>query len=176
MRRFAIAVMTLTLLVPTTAVWALGADHPKQAVTNDKWPKGLAELVNAENRVHGFFVNWEDVFFFIGDTAALNAFLAKYAQLPDTKLRVVIHPGRLDVRSPWDKQPRGIAADWKLYATPFARDQVMKDGVKPGDFVTRIDVWLGGSIKLDELRVPEKVVVESGGEIEAFVKKHEQAR
>jgi len=175
MRRFAIAIITLMFLVPTL-VWALGSDHPKQPVNNDKWPKGLAELVNAENRVHGYFVNWEDVFFFKGDTAALNDFLTKYSRLPDTTLHVVIHPGRLEVRSPWDKQPRDIAADWQIYASPFTRDQVQAAGVKPGPFVTRLDVWLGGSVKLDELRVPEKVSVESGGEIEAFVKEHGEAQ
>ena len=175
MRRFAIVGMILALLIPALA-WAVGSDHPKQPVNNDKWPKGLAGLVNAENRVHGYFVNWEDVFFFKGNTAALNDFLTNYAQLTDAKLHVVIHPGRLDVRSPWDKQPRLIAADWQLYASPFTRDQVQADGVKSGPFVTRIDVWLGSSIKLDELRVPEKVSVESGGEIEAFVKKHGAAQ
>jgi hypothetical protein len=172
MRNLAVAGMILALLIPTVA-WALGSDHPKQPVHNDKWPKGLAELVNADNRVHGYFVNWEDVFFFRGDTASLNTFLIQYAQLPDTRLQVVLHPGKLEVRSPWDKQPRReVVADWKLYATPFTRDQVQAAGVKPGPFVTRIDISLGGSVRLDELRVPANVPVESGGEIEAFVKRH----
>ena len=174
MRKVAVAGIILALLIPTVA-WALGSDHPKQPVNNDKWPKGLAELVNADNRVHGYFVNWEDVFFFRGDTASLNAFLNGYAQLPDTKLKVVLHPGKLEVSSPWDKQPRDVAADWKLYATPFTRDQVQAAGVKPGPFVTRIDIWLGASIRLDEIRVPANVLVESGGEIESFVKRHKDA-
>jgi hypothetical protein len=174
MRKFAV-VIALTLSFPAI-VWALGSDHPKQPVNNDKWPKGMAELVNADNRVHGYFVNFEDVFFFKGDTDALNDFLAKYAQLLGAKLHVVIHGGRLDVRSPWDKQSRDIEADWQLYATPFTRDQVQAGAVKPGPFVTRVDVWLGGSINLDELRVPEIISVDSGGEIEAFVKKHGVAK
>jgi hypothetical protein len=168
MRRLAIAIITVTLLVPTV-VWAWGADHPKKPVNKNGWPKGLAELVNAENRVHGYFVNWEDVFFFKGDTAALNDFLTKYAQLPDTTLRVVIHPGRLNVRSPWDKEPRDIVADWRLYASPLMRDAERPGKLTRGPFVTRVDVCLGGSVKLTELRVPDNVSVESGGEIEAFV-------
>ena len=171
MRKVAVAGMILTLLIPAVA-WALGSDHPKQPVNNDKWPKGLADLVNADNRVHGYFVNWQDVFFFKGDTVAINDFLDKYAQLRSVKLHLVIHAGRLVVRSPWDEQPRDIEADWQLYATRFTPDQVQDGRVKPGPFVTRVDVWLGGAIKLDELRVPKNVVVDSGGEIETFVKKH----
>lgn len=99
MPRLANLILTLTLIIPTV-VWAYGSDHLGQPVNYDRWPKGLAELVNAENRVHGYFVNWVDVFFFRGETAAFNEFLAKYSQLPDTKLHVVIHPGKLEVRSP----------------------------------------------------------------------------
>jgi len=36
----------------------------------------------------------------------------------------------------------------------------------------RVDVWLGRRIKLDELRIPEDFVVESGREIEDFVARH----
>ncbi len=174
MRRLAVGIVTLVLLVPVM-VWARGKDHGTRPVSSDTWPKGLAELVNAENRVHGYSVNREDHFFFKGDTAALNDFLTRYAQLPVTKLHVAIHPGRLEVRS-MDGQPLDVAADWQLYATPFTREQVQRDGVKPGPFVTRVDVWLGGSVKLEKLAVPEKVSVESGGEIEAFVKKHAKPR
>jgi hypothetical protein len=174
MRRSVGVGMILALLFPAIA-WALGSDHPGQPVSSDTWPAGLADLVNADNRVHGYFVNWEDVFFFKGDTAAFNDFLKKYSQLPDTSLHVVVHPGRLAVRSPWDKQPRDIAGDWELYASPFTRDEAQAEGVTPGSFVTRIDVWLGGSITLDELRIPGNVSVASGGEIEALVKKHGEA-
>src|SRR5688572_14840873 len=110
--------LTLAVLAVPTFAWALGADHRKDPVRNPKWPAGLEELVNADNRVHGYFVNWEDVFFFRGDTASLNAFLDRYGKLPDTELRLVLHPGRLRVKSPWDKQPRDVEADWKLYASP----------------------------------------------------------
>ena len=141
-------------------------------VNNDKWPAGLAELVNSENRVHGYFVNWEDVFFFRGDTAGLNQFLAKYSTLPAAKLELIVHAGKLEVKSPWDKQPREIVANWRLYTSPFEREQLTANGLKPGDFVTRVDVWLGDAIKLTELQVPQNVSVKSGGEIERFVEQH----
>jgi hypothetical protein len=37
-----------------------------------------------------------------------------------------------------------------------------------------VDVWLGGRIKLDELRIPANVEVASGGEIEKFVTDREK--
>jgi len=173
MRQYAtVFLAALALLIPTMAL-GLGADHPSGAVNNDKWPKGLAELVNGGKRVHGFFVNEIDILFFRGDASALNTFLTRYSELPGTQLRVVLHPGQIEAKSPWDKQPRKIAADWKLHAGPYE-----EGGAEPksGEFVTRVDVWLGGSIKLEELRVPANVTVESGGEIEAFVKGHTKAK
>lgn len=170
--RVRVTFVALALLIPTVA-WGLGADHPSTPISNDKWPKGLAELVNGENRVHGYFVNAIDILFFRGDASALNAFLTDYSRLAGTQLRLVLHPGKLEVKSPWDEQRRNLEADWKLYAAPYE-----EDGARPksGEFVTRVDVWLGGSVKLEELRVPANVAVESGGEIEAFVKSHAKRR
>jgi hypothetical protein len=162
----------LALLIPTIA-WGLGADHRSGAIDNNQWPKGLAALVSGDNRVHGFFVNETDILFFRGDALALNTFLTKYSELLGTKLQLVLHPGKLEVKSPWDKQPRKIAADWKLYAAPYEEGGAQP---KSGEFVTRVDVWLGGSVKLEELRVPANVTVKSGGEIEAFVKEHAKAK
>lgn len=164
-------VIAFAFLIPAIA-WSVGADHPSHPITNDQWPEGLAELVNRDNRVHGYFVNFEDILFFQGDTTALNAFLEQYAKLANTRLKVVIHPGKLEVKSPWDDEPRNISADWRLYASPFTRDQLQAGRLKPGPFVTCVDVWLGGSVNLKELRVPKNVLVESGGEIEAFVETH----
>ena len=171
-RSIQIAFVVLVLSIPASAL-ALGGDEPNGPMNNDKWPTGLAAIVNADNRVYGYFVNWEDTLFFRGNTAAFNVFLAKYAQLPNTKLELVIHPGKLEVQSPWDKQPRALSANWRLYCTPFAQEQVMNGGVKPGPFITRVDLWLGDSVKLAELQVPSNVPVTSGGEIEAFVKQHQ---
>jgi hypothetical protein len=176
MRKFSIVILALVLMCPAL-LCAVGADHPKEPVHNEQWPKVLDELVNVFNRVHGYFVNWEDVFFFRGDTAAVNAFLAKYSQLGNARLLVVLHAGKLEVKSPWDKQPRDLMADWQLYAAPFTPEQVKPgDAVKPGPFVTRVDICLGGSIKLDQLEVPQNVLVESGGEIDSFVQRHEHGK
>src|SRR5262249_10819958 len=124
------------LLVPSLAL-GLGADHPQgqPVFGSDRWPKGLADLVNSPLRVHGYFVNETDVFFFAGDTDRLNVFLKSYSQLPDAKLRLVLHLGTLEVKSPWDKQPRDIKADWRLYASPYSPAQLAGEGpVQLGQF------------------------------------------
>lgn len=168
-------ILLIALLFMPGVAQGLGADHDKRPVNNDGWPKGLADLVNSDNRIHGFFVNWQDYFFFAGDSSAFNEFLQKYSQLLNTRLQLVIHPGKLEVKSPWDKQPRDLSADWKLYTSPYG--PVTQPATAPTNtqFITRIDLYLGGSVKLDDLKIPENVPVESGGEIEGFVKKHQAA-
>jgi hypothetical protein len=148
------AVALLVWGVAASQALGLGADHPKEELAK-----------RGPNCVHGYFVNWEDVFFFAGDTAALNKFLDDYARTPNAELRVVLHPGPKKARSPWDKADRDIPVDWSLYTWNTGGK-----GQKPAP--TRVDVWVGAKIKLDELRVPANVTVESGGEIEKFVEGH----
>src|SRR5262245_29218443 len=91
-------VALITLALPGL-VLALGADHPRGPVGRASyWPDGLQELANCRGRVHGFFVNAEDFFFYAGETKALNEFLRDYARLKDTKLEVVLHVGRKRAR------------------------------------------------------------------------------
>jgi hypothetical protein len=73
-----------------------------------------------------------------------------------------LHPGKPELQSPWDGRPRAIVADWKRYAAPH--DEA---GARPeaGEFVTRVDVWLGGAVKWDQLRVPANVPVETHDQV-----------
>ena len=168
------AFVACVLVVPNIA-WALGQDHGTRAVNNSGRPKGLAEIVNTDHRVHGYFVNWQDVFFFHGHTQTLNEFLVELEALQDTQLKVVIHAGQLEVKSPWDKQSRDKQAEWRLYTSPYVG--FPKSSVEKREpFVTQVDVYVSGEVKLDELRVPTMAKVESGGEIEEFVKRHQETQ
>jgi hypothetical protein len=163
-------------LVPSLAL-GLGGEYPpgQPVFGTDAWPKGLVELVNSPLRVHGFFVNWQDFFYFAGDTDKLNAFLKDYSELPGAERRVILHTGKQEVKSPWDKGPRTIAADWKLYATPFTREQLegaMARGevaAKPGRFVVNLEIWSGGQIDLDKLEIPAALSVEAGDDAQKDV-------
>lgn len=165
--RACLAVLTV-LVFAAPEVFGLGSDHPKGPVDGHAhWPQGLKELVNREGRVHGFWVNDEDVFFYAGDTQALNQFLEVYAKLPKTALTVVIHPGLKNARSPWERQDRDLPTQWSLHTGGDSKD---------GRFVTRVDVWLGGRIRLEHVRLPANVEAASGGEIERFVAEHNKKK
>ena len=99
--------------------FGLGMDYPNDRPVNNNpsWPKGMAKLVNTTNRVHGFFVNAEDIFFFSGSATNLTAFLADYSQMQGVeKHRLILHEGVGEAKSPWEKT--GRACDWKLYGCP----------------------------------------------------------
>jgi hypothetical protein len=128
----------------------------------------LVRTVAREERVHGFWVNETDVFFYDGDTRAFNQFLDAYGKLKSTALQVVLHPGARKARSPWDKAERNIPVTWSLHASFDPLDHVPVPNAA-GRFYTRIDVWLGSRLKLEDLRIPANIDVASGGEIERFI-------
>ena len=164
MRRFFVFALAVALS-PWSAseALALGADYSKQ----DLESKG--QLVKGQKPVHGYWVNWEDVFFYAGDTAAFNRFVEAYSKMPNAKLRVVIHPGTKKARSPWDKADRDMAVDWSLYVWNTGTST---PGAKPAP--SQVDVWLGSRIKLEDVRIPANVEVVSGGEIEKFVRERQK--
>ena len=154
MARSALLALVLGWFVlPTPEALALGRDLPKDV---------LAE--QGPNCVHGYMVNWTDTFFFAGDTAAFNKFVEGYSKRHDLNRRVVLHVGTKKARSPWDKADRDIAVDWS-YHVWNTRPPVAGGPPAP----SRVDVWLGSRIKLEDLRIPANVEVVSGGEIEKFI-------
>jgi len=135
---------------------ALGHDLPKDYLEEH------GQLVKGQIPVHGFMVNWTDTFYYAGDTAAFNKFVEAYSKRTDLKLRVVIHVGTTKASSPWDNKDRNIPADWSFHvwnAPPDPRNPAP----------SKVDVWLGSRIKLEELRIPANVEVVSGGEVEKFI-------
>ena len=156
-------IMTLGLLVwfslPAALAFGLGKDHTKEVIAK------------RENCVHGYWVNWEDVFFYAGDTAAFNKFIAEYSKMPAVRLRVVIHPGTKKARSPWDKADRNIPVEWSLYVWNTGG---LPDPKTPAP--TQVDLWLGGRVKLEEVTIPDNIEVVSSGEIEKFVEARQKSQ
>jgi len=179
-RQLPFLVAGLALAACVATAFGLGsdipADHP--VVSQNGWPAGLAELLNAGGRVGGFFVNANDWFFFQGDAKAFNAWLEKYAALKDTPLRLVLHPGRAIDRRPWSKpDEKRLPVDWQV-------DVINREGMRVGfqekpvkaGYDVTVHVFLGGQVGLDDLDVPLGVEVRSSGEIEAFVAHHQAKR
>lgn len=158
---------------PTPAA-QMGADHPPHPVGNDGWPDGYAALINGKQRVHGYWVNWYDQFFLAGSTTQLNTFIKRCSEFDAVRLEVVIHPGRCPVTSPWNPTPLDVKADWSSGTMPFTMNEA--GDVIDKRFSITIDVWLGERIRLADLVIPKGATVKSGGEIEAFVKRHSARR
>ena len=151
------------------------------------FPEALKRLVRTDTRVLGVvgpIVDWR--ISYAGDTAELNGFLKVYTKVPDTRLKVVLHPGRgtCRYRTPVfgpDGELTGeelhvFDVDWKLHIgeSPEIRDD--KDEFEGKKFLTTLDIWLGGQIDLRKLDVPLSLPVASSGELEGFVDGHEKER
>ena len=156
---------------------ALGGDHPEGDLPAQKhWPDGMLDLVNRKERVHGYFINAQDVFQYAGKINALNDFLSQYGTLKDSSLEVVIHVGAQQAGSPWDKEHRPIQVDWTLTTVPrtwLSDKDPRRAGPGPAT-VSQVDLWLGDAIQLDQLAVPANVAVKSAGQIEKFIADHQK--
>lgn len=100
--------MPKALLIPILVLacslpaFGLGSDYDVDRPVNlHKAPSGVNELINNRNRVHGFFVNGDDRFFFAGDSSAFASFFQQYAELKGIAgHRLIIHPGKGVAKSP----------------------------------------------------------------------------
>jgi len=150
--------LALSIALAPQAVFAFGANHPKQEVSSSAWPKGMSELVNSPERVHGYFVNAEDVFFFVGDQNQFNKSVLDYARIDGVvKHKIVVHDGVGRARSPWQKS-EGVACDWMIYGCPASWKQA---DANANGYILEIHVWRGGRIKLEDGKLPEGILVET---------------
>ncbi len=135
----------------------LGGDHPNNRPVrgNGNWPSGMADLVNITNRVHGFFVNDVDVFFYCGSATNFTAFLQKYSQIKGIVEghRLVLHDGVGEAKSPWGTGER--PCDWELYG----RGSGWKAGTIT-KYVLEVHFWTGGRVALDKVAVPKNVEIQ----------------
>ena len=177
MRRPASFLLLLwALTVCVSQAWALGANHPKGQPVADRegWPEGLVHLVNRPGRVGGFFVNANDYFLYAGDTRALNDFLAEYGRLKQTPLSVVLRTEAAPMTDgPWDKEGQ-THTDWRLSVlrrggAPDAPHDPKAPRDRPG-YVLIVDVWLGETIKGEEVKVPAGVEVRYGAELSLVIR------
>ena len=142
------------------------------------WPNGLADLLNSGGQVYGYYLNWDDHFFFAGDTEDFNEFLQRCAKLKGGPTKLILHPGQGN-RDTFEKRylpsDGTIRFDWKVTVPQLVEWDKTKlpasVRVTSSGEIT-VELWLGGQVDLSKVEVPLNLKVESGGEIEKFIAAH----
>jgi hypothetical protein len=174
-RAGAVIIASAMALVGWSA-FGLGSDYRNGEPVggSSAWPEGLKLLVNATNRVHGFFVNAEDFFFYSGNATNLTEFLRDYSNIQGVeKHQLILHEGAGEAKSPWSANSR--PCDWELFGCPKAwlvGHAAMAQGTNAitaqdlaanaTNYVLEVRFWTGGKIALDQMVIPKNV--EFGGD------------
>jgi hypothetical protein len=121
------------------------------------------------------------LYYYRGNSTQLNQFLARCEEtvqkIPAHKWyaeasgKVVIHPGPGAARIPGNDKTQ--PANWQLVQADDHEIIEKPHGIKHSTRLI-VHIWIDETIGLDELRIPETFEVESGGEIEQFVKEHRE--
>ena len=135
-------------LLGVTQATAMGADHPRERLVS-----------HGSTCVHGYWINSSDVFFHAGDTVAFNRFIGELAKNHATGLRVVLHPGVTQARSPWATSDRNVGAEWSVTTGPMAWGMRTKGEVER----IQIDLWVGGRVRMEGVKLPSNVEIVRDG-------------
>ena len=173
-QRFVWALVTCALIIATRSTFALGSDYSdyrNEGPWKTNWPKGLDKLINTTNRVHGYWVNQEEIFFFSGSASELTTFLQGYSRLEGiVSRRLILHDGVGEAKSLGNKTVG--PCDWKLYLCPKgwhnlgmlprqhtnSVEMLRKIASEPG-YIAEVHFWTGSRIALDRVEVPKNVEV-----------------
>jgi len=154
---------TLTGCALVLACWkayGLGGNHPNNLPvrSNGNWPEGMADLVNTNDRVSGYWVNDGDFFFFSGSATNFTRFLRAYSNIQGIvdKHTLVLHEGVGAAKSAYGEKT-GLSCDWELHG--------IGNGWKAGvitNYVLEVHFWTGGKFSLSDVSIPENIEVKKG--------------
>ena len=191
------AAVLLSLLLPSVSfgfVMFGSVDRPESA-HQQFWPEGLRELV----RQPGFIVGkttsaptWGHgmetaVLYYSSDAAVLNAFLKGYAQLDAPPLVIYLRPEAPEgvefarVTSAPGERLRSVKetknCNWNIIVSGSVRPEAKWNGavLTPAgwDVHVSVNVWLGGSMDLEQLEIPPGMKLIAAGKIAAFIRRYE---
>ena len=151
-----------------------GADHePGDLPKQPNWPKGSYELVNQPFRVHGYWVNFYDQFFYKGGNREMEKMIKGLSRLKNVDMKVILHAGKGQAKSPWSKAPV-CATDWAVSFSGLVPKEIAElEGVPfSNSQKVTVDIWMGGEIDLGQMKFPANLELQSGNEIEDFIRKH----
>lgn len=161
----------------TFSAFGSGSDYPDhQPVIGAqiaRWPAGMRELVDSPERVHGFWENEEEVFFFAGTTTNFSEFLQAYSRISGIEKHcLILHGGTLVAKSPW--ATNGPPGDWQVYGCPKgwhnlgtlagtnSAADLRKAVTEPG-YILEVHFWTGGRIALAQVSIPGNIEVRRDG-------------
>lgn len=131
-------------------------------ISTQAWSASIAGHVmqHADRCVLSSFVNDSEIWWLAGDAEALQALLSwlqatTYATDGRSRLEIVLHEGTPVVEALGEAHP-GLSADWRLTLSGERRRKRRRG---PMDTIAwaRLDVWLGGRIAPDRLRIPDGI-------------------
>lgn len=172
---FFLALLALSVVVcPSVFGVARSYDLDRPILQADDWPLGVADLLNSQKPVHAYYVNFQDMFFYSGDSSAFNAFMERYGKLEGIPHTLVLHCGKAETRDKFQGE-RMQSYDWHVLVTPPRIPDGGIDKNSPYRYYVTVNLLLGGDVRLSEIKVPGNVTVKPGKEIDEFIKKHEKA-
>ena len=139
MHRLAFVVLSVAMLAACSAepLAAMGSDHPADQPLGriDAWPEGFHAAVDQPFRVHGYWVNSYDRFFYRGEQKQFLQMLTRLREINGVSVDVQFEPGKGIAKSPWSKNSVG-EADWAVSID----DRFVKDGGRKEDRTAKIVV------------------------------------
>lgn len=173
----------LGLLIPANGYSRASSYRPDYPIgQHDEWPEGLADLINSGGRVHGLMVNANDFFYFKGDTLDFNKFVAGYARLKGSSLRLKVHDG--PGKASGLMRDETIECNWKLsiLRRGWAREAPEAPG-SDSQHVLVLELWADGDVDVSKVSVPLNLEVrpgdsamELGGEAQKLITAHDERR
>lgn len=108
-------IAALALLFSGTLSTPMGEEAfgNEPVLENEEWAGGVVALANDPHRVYRRWVNGNEEFFFSGDSADVNAALARFAEIEVELREVILLPQAGSTRSFDDKR---VVYGWRLYA------------------------------------------------------------
>ena len=164
--RFMKTLLAITLFVVSSSqshhASALGQEEfgnkPKRDANYQTWP-GILGVINDKHRVYRWWVNGNEKFYFVGDTAALNDALTQFSETEFPQLEVVLRPapGKASTFS----GEKTVDFNWELHLVGGIAAGMRRQHLGEKIWVAHpvLTVYVGGNIELSKLKIPANVTV-----------------
>lgn len=147
-------------------------------------PKEIRDCANSPGRVFATVESWSGGYeyrtvYFRGNVATLNEQLEKIASFSGVPVlkglpRVIIHDDERPRRTYSFHQIETPEFDWRLHFDTH----IQIGGPNGGELDATVyaEVWIGGAVALDQLKIPQQLRVQAASRVEKYADDHEVTR